>query len=301
MDRPVNSSKALQRRIGLQLLLMSTCAFALHPVGDAGAQDPGEHSVPKIDQQKGEWDLEQEEWNRKFEEKRGKQKWFKYLPVEEDLSSLSDDEISRRIDFLSDRLDDGRHHAWLWNKGWGSFYGIGVLYGTYKAATEKDRGHRADAIVSLTKASIGLTRIYFGKLSAENGADPVRAIPSHTRPLLESKLLEAKKQMAVNARRAHERYSLKAHAISWGLNILGGVIIWQVYGEDNLGAISTGMGIAVGELIFFSQPGRALKDVKAYDRRFGSPLPSDLAGPPISFNVGPTKNGTSGAAFRIEF
>jgi len=42
---------------------------------------------------------------------------------------LSDSELDARLDFLEQRLDDGRSYARNWQWGWTAGYSLGIVYG----------------------------------------------------------------------------------------------------------------------------------------------------------------------------
>ena len=80
--------------------------------------------------------------------------------VRAELSTLDDEEISQRLRFIEQRLDDGRRHANYWQLGWSGFYAVsGAVQGTSAVKTD-DGDNRANYIVGATKSALALTTSY---------------------------------------------------------------------------------------------------------------------------------------------
>jgi hypothetical protein len=87
---------------------------------------------------------------------------------------------------------------------------------------------------------------------------------------------------------ATERVTWPRHVLNVALNAAGGGVLLAI-GEPTRAAVSTGIGIAFGELYIWTQPDGADEDWDAYRKRFDS-------GAELSFNVTP-----GGLAFEMRF
>ena len=56
-------------------------------------------------------------------------------------------------------------------------------------------------------------------------------------------------------------------ASNFGLNLVGGGIVW-VFDDAAAGAVSAGIGIAVGELMTYLMPSRGIQDAEDYRQNF---------------------------------
>jgi hypothetical protein len=220
-------------------------------------------------------------------------------PPPERIERMSDEEVSKRLDFLVGRLDEGRDYAWWWWNGWTAFYGLGVVIQGTRAGLETEHdARRAEYVISAVKATGGVITLLMRPLEAKDGADPVRAVADEPRDLSPSEL--RKRQLAVaeslledNAEVSLRRYNWLRHVLNVAVNAAGAIIIWKAYDDPSRAARSGGIGTAVGEVAFWTQPWWPADDWEEYQRRFDDKTESR-----VSWRVGPT---VGGAAFQITF
>jgi hypothetical protein len=105
----------------------------------------------------------------------------------------------------------------------------------------------ADAILSASKSMIGLIGRGMQPLGSSRGASELVGVPDGSPEERTRKLQLAERLLMRNASETDQRYSWKAHVISLGMNLVGGLVIWLV-GDLQRAAISTGVAIDVGEL-----------------------------------------------------
>jgi hypothetical protein len=196
-----------------------------------------------------------------------------------------DPDTTARLRFLEDRLDQRRTYADYWWKGWTAFYGIGTVVETVQAATEDDRGKRADYAVSAGKAAFGTIRLALYPPTARRGADEMRDVPLDRPGACRERLDVGERLLRENAHESESRWSWKRHAANVGINVAGGLIVAEGFDESD-GWISAGVGIAVGEAMTFSHPWKADDDLAEYQRRFEGP-----AAPRVSWYVLPWQGG----------
>ena len=187
--------------------------------------------------------------------------------VRPELSALGDEEISQRLRFIEQRLDDGRRHASYWQHGWSGFYAIsGALQGASAIRTD-DGDNRANSIVGATKSALALTTQLLQPLNARLGADEIRAMPGDSRADRLNQLGRGEDLLRQNAGRAGERTMWKTHLTSLAVNLAGGAAIWA-FGDGKDALISVASGIAFSELSIWTQPGRAITDLEDYENKF---------------------------------
>jgi hypothetical protein len=199
-----------------------------------------------------------------------------------------------RLAFVEHRLAAGQTYAKWWYRGFTTFYALGTIVSSVDAGLEDDSGQRADAIVGAVKALIGTTRLLIWPPIAKEGADPVADLPTATEADCRARLTRAEDILRQAAKEADSRYSWIRHAGVVGLNVAGGLIVAEGFGESD-GWINAGVGIAVGEAFTWSHPWRASSDLEDYEREYGTRLASL---PPVTWNLEPT---IGGAMVRVRF
>jgi hypothetical protein len=187
-----------------------------------------------------------------------------------DLDRLPASEVEARLDFLTERLDDGRFSAAAWQYGWSGFYGVSTLVNGVGLVTAGDSDARVVSLVDGLKSVGALAELVTDPLPARLGAEPIRAVPDDAARL---RLAVGERQLVANAARAQSRYSLRRHLEGVTTNLIGGAFIWA-FGDSSDALRSTLVGIAVGEAQIWSQPWRAAGDLRDYRAAF----PTTLAG-----------------------
>ncbi len=187
--------------------------------------------------------------------------------VRPELSALGDEEISQRLGFIEQRLDEGRRHASYWQHGWSGFYAISGAVQGVSAVTTDSGDNRANYIVGATKSALALTMQLLRPLNARHGADEIRAMPGDSRANRINQLDRGEVLLRQNADRARERTMWKTHLTSLAVNLAGGAAIWA-FGDGKDALISVASGIAFSELSIWTQPGRAITDLDEYENKY---------------------------------
>lgn len=209
------------------------------------------------------------------------------LPELEQIAIAADDaEVRERLAFLEERLDAVQRDGQIWYWSWVGVDGVGLVASSVQAALADDGDGRVAGIVNAGKSVIGLARLAAAPLPARFGAEPVRELPDATPAQRVARLQAAEALLEESAERAEERYSPWPHLSIALLNLTGGGIIWGL-GDWRDAAISTGLGLVVGELRIWTQPTQPARDRDAYRARFGRPM-SDAR---VSLAITPRPNG----------
>lgn len=214
-----------------------------------------------------------------------------------DLDALSDEELERRTAFISERLDEGKLHAQVWQYGFTSGYSIGIVWGTVQALTSTDDQDEdvANGAVTAGKAVIGTARLLFWSHPGRHGAEAVEAIDPGTREGRLARLRKAESVLRDVESRSASRWDWRRHAGNFALNGAGAAIIAGLGGKRL--AVQNGVvGVVVGTLMTFSMPWRGVDDAEAYRRLIrGDVVPDD---PEVSWNLYPTG---AGVGLRVHF
>ena len=215
--------------------------------------------------------------------------------VSPELSALGDEEISQRLRFIEQRLDEGRRHASYWQHGWSGFYAISGATQGVSAIRTDDGDNRANYIVGATKSALALTTQLLQPLTARHGADEIRAMPEVSRADRLNQLERGEDLLRQNAERAGERTMWKTHLTSLAVNLAGGAAIWA-FGDGKDALISVASGIVFSELSIWTQPGRAITDLEEYENKFSGYHSQEK----ISWHLIPSKQG-AGVGINFSF
>jgi len=210
-----------------------------------------------------------------------------------DLSKLSDEEVGLRYDFIKQRLDAGQRNSQIWQYGFTSGWGVGVVIGVTQASLATDEATLASGIVTSVKAAGGVARLLLRPNPGRHGSENLQALPATSQEDRLRRLAAAEALLGDVEERALDRLNWKRHAGNVGVNLAGAGVILAVGEADNdsvsAALVSFGVGVIAGEVMSFTMPWRGVNDAKDYRGRF-------LAGPrepKVSWSIAPMPNGLS--------
>jgi hypothetical protein len=229
-------------------------------------------------------------------------------PLADDAAAARDAEVQARLRFLERSLDGEVATAEAWTWGWVTFNTAAASYEIYNAAHSRGPD-RVDAIVAVGKAGIGIAGRLIRPLYARRGAGELVALPSATPAEREAKLRVAERLLARNAREADLCHQWLPHLMSVALNVAGAIVTWAVADAPALAWRQAGIGVVVGEIVIWTQPRQALRDLAEYRRRFAgerasAPPPSRSTAPSLSLaplGGGSARASSIGAALSVRF
>ena len=201
-------------------------------------------------------------------------------------------EVDRRIDFITERLDDTRTHANLWWYGWTSFYSGAIAYQAVTLAEVDETvrnpdGRRADLASSIIRAAGGLTQFLVRPYEAMEGADPIRDLPQSNLQEKRAQLVAAESLLARNARRAKRRLTWYRHVIIAAVNLISSSVVAFGYDDLQRGLISLGIGMAIAEGMVLTEPWQPVSDQEDYHRLDGGAPPES----PVTWMLTPVPGG----------
>jgi hypothetical protein len=209
------------------------------------------------------------------------------LPEVAEIATADDDaEVRERLRFLEERLEAVQGAGQVWHWTWFGIHGAGIAAGVAELAIADDADGRVAGLVNAGKSVVGIGRILYDPLPARLGADPVRALPDATPAQRQVRLRLAEALLEESAERAERKYTPWPHLGNALINLVGGGIIWGL-GDWRDAAISTGLGLALGEVRIWTLPTQPARDLDDYRARFGG----TATGTGISVELTPRPNG----------
>lgn len=137
--------------------------------------------------------------------------------------------------------------ARTWRYAWAGVNG-GLTVGAFVALPLDDREARPDWIVSGVGSGVTVLACWFFPLRVESAVDELDALPFAERARQLPRLYRE------SAEDEQSRVSWPWHVANLGLSALGGGIIAFGYDHYLSGAITAGVGAALGEVQLFTQP-----------------------------------------------
>lgn len=181
-------------------------------------------------------------------------------------ASLSDAEVTRRIEFIDARLRRGAGPANTWWQA--CYYGWTALtMGQFVVAiATTDPGLRTDLAVSAAASSLGVIPLGIFGFPARTAAADLAAYPGATPAERRRKLAAAERLLRASADSEAFGRSWMSHALSGGVSIGVGVVLGVVYKRPVSGVVNAVGGIALSELQTWTQPTAAVDDLRDYVR-----------------------------------
>ncbi len=214
-----------------------------------------------------------------------------FLAATLSIARAESDDSTIRLRFIQSRLRQQVPTAMLWHLGWVGFYSIGALYQTSRAVMATDEAEIADGVVGTVKAVLGVVGRLAVPIHSIQGSSEIDGMAEGSPDERARKLARAEELLRRNARESDRRYSLWSHGLNLLLNVGGGLVVALGYHDTNRALISSGVGIAVGELSIWSQPWRAKSDLREYQRRFAAGTLGRAPAPGPSLTLIPVAGG----------
>jgi hypothetical protein len=215
----------------------------------------------------------------------------------EEASQLSDAQISKRIDYVTQRLDENRLHAALWYYGFLTLNAGGMVAGAVTASFEKDEDEKIYNILNSSLGLIGVGWMLGDPLPGRSGADPVTEMPSDTHEDRAAQLATAEDVLYRAAGRAKQRTGWLLHTGNVALNASGAAVLLARESYGNA-ALLFFVNTAVGEAQILLTPWEPLNSWEQYRELVDNGgVPTD---PHVKWGIGPMQTG-QGLALHAEF
>jgi len=179
------------------------------------------------------------------------------------LNELSSTELDQRLKFVETRLAEQGPDARYWQHGWTGFHAVSAAAQGILAVDADDSDDEINYLVGAVKSGGALAQMLIRPLPAVQGLTRFQAMPSRSREERIHKLTQGETLLYESAGRAATRSIWKRHFIGIGANLLGGAVI-AAFGDSNDAVTSTVLGIVVSEANIWTEPSRAINDLKDY-------------------------------------
>jgi hypothetical protein len=179
-------------------------------------------------------------------------------------TTLTDEQMDRRVAFIMERLDDQRLHAIAWQYGWLAVdIGPGIISSGIQAGL-KSGNDREYFILEAVKSAIGTAYLLIDPMPNQHGADPIRAMPDTTHEDKMARLIRGEDMLAHAAERAQQRTAIGYHLGNLFFNLAGAGALYGV--GNHSGALqSLLIDTASGEVQIWTQPWEGPGDFHAYE------------------------------------
>jgi hypothetical protein len=194
----------------------------------------------------------------------------------------SDQQVKERLSYLENALRSGRPAARAWWYGWISAYGAGTvvqwsLAGAHWNDTKpvddspgarrvRDRGFAEDMLVGGATTALGLGSLVFDPFVPAYGSNALKRLPETTPEERRVKLLRAEEILRRCAAREKKGRGLTIHLLNLGVNAAAGIVTAAAFHRPwTDGLMTFAAGEAISLLTIFTQPRRAIRDLREYE------------------------------------
>jgi hypothetical protein len=197
------------------------------------------------------------------------------------VSEPSDAQVSERLAYIEGALASGRAPARAWWYGWIAAYGAGTvaqwsLAGAHWKDTKpdtaspdgrvKDRAFAEDMLVGGGTTALGCVALLIDPFTPASAPRSLGRLPASTPEERRAKLLRAEELLRRCAERERKGRSLTTHLLNLGVNALAGVVTVVAFDRPvSDGLMTFAAGEAVSLLNIFTQPRRAVRDLREYE------------------------------------
>jgi hypothetical protein len=131
---------------------------------------------------------------------------------------------------------------------------------------KSDREFAQDMLVGGATTGLGVIGLLIDPFTPACAAGRLKALPESTPEERRAKLQEAEKLLRRCARREEDGRGLTTHLLNLGVNAAAGVVTAAVFKRPwTDGLINFGIGEAISLMNIFSQPCRAVQDLRNYE------------------------------------
>jgi hypothetical protein len=183
-------------------------------------------------------------------------------------TDLSDEQVREKLAFITGALEAGRGRAAAWWYGWIGAYSAGTIVGGTLAAAEwnSDRDSAEDMLVTGVTFAMGVVGLVMEPFTPATAPRKLRRLPETTPEERQAKLREAENLLRESARCERKGRGWGTHLLNIGANAAAGVVTAAAFKRPwTDGLITFAAGEAVSLLNIFTQPMRAVRDLRKYE------------------------------------
>ena len=225
----------------------------------------------------------------------------------QEVARPSDEQVTERLSYLESALRSARPAARAWWYGWISVYSAGTvvqwsLAGAHWNDTKleddspgarrvRDRGFAEDMLVGGATTALGLGSLLIDPFVPAYGANALKRLPEATPEERRAKLLRAEEIHRRCAEREKKGRGLTTHLLNLGVNAAAGIVTAAAFHRPwTDGLMTFAAGEAVSLLNIFTQPRRAIRDLRDYEAMVRGESLARSAAPPgrdVYFSLSP--------------
>jgi len=191
----------------------------------------------------------------------------------------SDDQIKVRLRFIESALGSAQPHAQTWLDGWIAGYGAGAMTMVSLANAHwndvkldeysqpvADRDFAEDMLVGGLTFALGVGGMVIDPFVPAYGPDSLWLMPEGTPEERRLKLIKAEELLRECAKREKRGRGWSTHLLNLGVNAAAGLVTVLAFDRPWYdGLITFASGEAVSLVNIFTQPRRAIRDLKNYE------------------------------------
>jgi len=190
-------------------------------------------------------------------------------------AALSDEQVKERLAFITKSLETGQPAARRWWYGWMAGYAagtaaMGVLAATdWKTGTDVDNSTGQYMLVGSGTFALGVVGLLMDPFTPATAAKKLERLPETSAAERLAKLKRAEELLRQCAKRERSGRSLTTHLLNAGVNAAAGIVTVAAFDRPAGDGLTTfAIGEAISLLNIFTQPMRAVRDLKKYDAGF---------------------------------
>ncbi|MEW6365263.1 MAG: hypothetical protein AB1714_11585 [Acidobacteriota bacterium] len=210
----------------------------------------------------------------------------------QNMNELSDQEVSNRLTYIQTVLNEGQTKAKVWWYGWLVGY-TGATAGqmAFYAATDEQKT-KQDMAAGAGTTALGAVGLLIMPMDPARLPNDLRAIPADTPEARRAKLATAESYLRRSAAREASGRSWKVHALAAAVNLGAGLAIGLRHDRPfSDGLITFAVGQLVSEAQIFTQPRRAIRDLREYEGRSDWSSASVRSEAPREWYIGASPSG----------
>lgn len=205
---------------------------------------------------------------------------------------LGDAEVTNRLAYIQNSFDGGRKAADLWWSSWLIGYSAATAGQVAAYSNSGDEKQRQDMRVGSVTTALGAAAQLAFPQEAGWFAAQLRAMPGDTPEARRVKLASAEGYLRKAAAQESFGRSWKTQAMAAAVNLAAGLTIWLHYNRPAKdGLVVFAIGQIISEAQIFSQPMRAVRDLREYEQRPDFGAVGMAANPGRTWYVGVTPGG----------
>jgi hypothetical protein len=191
--------------------------------------------------------------------------------------NLSDSIVTERLQTIKQMLGEGKTNANRWWYGWLFGYSAATVVQGTTVFISEDISTRQDMALGAAISFLGAAGQALTPRVPGYAPDRLAHLAEGTSEERMNKLFEAEKLLGESARIEKSGRSWKTHALYSAVNLSSGLITWIGFDRNIWAGLGNfALNTLVTEAQIFTQPTRAMKDYKNYQKKYSGRLVQSL-------------------------